>query len=101
VPTTYYVMLHSPGPRWAEGVSFREQPGVEIHIAFVRGLLEWGMLALGGPFLDDSGGMAIVRGTSLDEVRALAESDESVRTGLLRVEVKPWLAVMDSISPQP
>jgi uncharacterized protein YciI len=65
----------------------------------MRGLLEAGRLALGGPFLDDSGGMAIMRARSLEEAEGWADSDQSIRDGLLRVEVKPWLAVMDTISP--
>jgi uncharacterized protein YciI len=84
---------HQTGPR-----SFNEQPQVGVHVAFLRSMLADGRLALGGPFLDDSGGMAIVRAASLDEARAWAESDESVRGGLLCVEVKPWMAAMDSVS---
>ena len=101
MPDPFYVMLHSPGPEWLPGTPFREQPEVGVHIAFMSGLLADGRLALGGPFLDDAGGgMAIVRAASLDEARQWAESDDSVRGGLLRVEVRPWMAAMDSLSPE-
>ncbi len=29
VSPVYYVLSHSPGPRWRPGVSFQEQPGVK------------------------------------------------------------------------
>src|SRR5689334_17720821 len=97
-PHRYFVLSHSPGQQWLAGTPFMEQPGVEVHIAFMRGLMEAGRLALGGPFLDNSGGMCIARFESLEEAIDAAEGDESVKAGLLRVEVKPWLAAMDTIS---
>ena len=99
MPEPYFVMFHSPGPKWVAGTSLREQPGVDVHIAFMGALMADGRLALGGPFLDDSGGMAIVRAASIEEAKRWAETDNSVRDGLLHVEVKPWLAVMDMITP--
>ena len=60
--TVLQLISHTPGPAWVDGVSFREQPGVEHHLATMRGWLEGGHLVMGGPFLDaDGGGVAIVR----------------------------------------
>lgn len=45
-----------------------------------------GRLALGGPFLDDSGGMMVAV--------PVAAEDPAVKSGLLRYTVRPWLVAM-------
>ena len=91
-----YVILHKPGPAWLPNVDFRKQPGVQDHIKHYLKLLEDGKLALGGPFLDNSGGMMIpLAGMSLEEIKAFAEIDPAVKSGLLAFEIKPWLIAME------
>ncbi len=53
-------------------------------------LLEKGSLVVGGPFLDNSGGMA----ASPVAADKLAGSDPSVEAGLLEYTVRPWLMAM-------
>ncbi|MBI5949055.1 MAG: hypothetical protein HY875_13025 [Chloroflexi bacterium] len=62
--------------------------------------LEKGNLVLGGPFLDNSGGMMVLRAASLEAARTIASGDPAVRRRLLQVTVKPWLLVMDALSPE-
>jgi hypothetical protein len=38
------MIIHSPGPAWRHGVSFFEQPNVELHAAFMRSLHERGLM---------------------------------------------------------
>ena len=99
-----YVIEHSPGPAWLDGVGFREQAGVDVHMTFMRSLHDRGLLVLGGPFLDDADGsthvgMAIVRAESLEAAAALASEDPSVAGGLLRIRVRPWLVPMGTALP--
>lgn len=50
-----------------------------------------GRLALGGPFLDDSGGMMVaVPAVTRQEL----EEDPAVKSGLLRFTLRPWLVGM-------
>lgn len=97
-PPVFFVLFHSPGPRWAEGSGFREQPGVGEHVNYMAGQLEAGRLVFGGPFLDDSGGMMILRAATREEAVTIAEADPTVVDGLLRVAVKPWMMAMNSLS---
>ncbi|HVJ52377.1 MAG TPA: YciI family protein [Aliidongia sp.] len=90
----HFVLIHAPGPAWKPGVPFREQHEVMEHVRYMRQFLDSGALVMGGPFLDDSGGMMIMRGPSLDAATALAEADPTVGSGLLTVTVRPWLPVM-------
>jgi len=95
-PSIRYVVFHKPGPSWQQGVDFRKQPGVQDHIKHYMRLYQDGKLALGGPFLDNTGGMMIpVDGISLDEIKAFAEADPAVKSGLLLVEIKPWMIAME------
>jgi len=91
-----YAVFHRPGPNWQPGKSLFEQPGLQDHIAHYRQLLQAGKLALGGPHLDEqAGGMMIPSaGVSEDEIRAFAMADPAVKSGLLRVEIRPWLIGM-------
>jgi uncharacterized protein YciI len=60
----------------------------------MSGFADKGRLVMGGPFLDNSGGMAIFDVATLEEARAIAEADPTVKSGLLTVTVKPWLAAL-------
>jgi uncharacterized protein len=97
-PATLFVIEHAPGPTWEDGTTFREQPGIEDHFAFMSSLHERGVLVIGGPFMDDVGGrpvgMAVVRVASADEADALAAQDEAVVKGLLTYRVRPWRVPM-------
>lgn len=91
-----YVVIHKPGPKWDDGVDFREQEGVRDHVAHYRDWHAEGKLSLGGPFLDNTGGMMItVPGLELDEVAAYAAADPAVKSGLITCEVKPWMIAME------
>lgn len=95
-PPVFFVLFHTPGPRWADGAGFREQPGVENHVQYMADQLAAGSLIFGGPFLDDSGGMMVLRADSREQAVAIAEADPTVANGLLRVAVKPWMMAMNS-----
>jgi len=93
--TIYSVLFHSPGSKWIDSLSFREQPGIEQHVNYMATLLENNKLILGGPFLDNSSGMVIFDG-SVEEAEKAASDDPTVKSGLLNVKVKPWMVVMST-----
>jgi uncharacterized protein YciI len=78
-----YVILLSQVP----GKSLTEEL-IRAHVAGLKRLEEEGKLVLCGPFLDYKGGMAIIRADSLEEARALAESDPFVQAGVETYEVR-------------
>ncbi len=91
-----YVVFHSPGPNWLPGRSMFEQPGLDLHVAHYRALFEQGRLMVGGPHLDERGGGMMVpeAGLGEDEITAFAQADPAVQSGLLTVQVRPWLLGM-------
>ena len=93
-----YVVLHAPGPRWEPGKNLFDQAGVKEHAEHYRKLLAKGKLSLGGPHLDERGGgmMVPTAGVSEAEIRSFAAEDPAVKSGLLLVEVRPWLIGMSA-----
>ena len=99
-----FVIEHSPGPGWVDGIPYPAQPGIEQHMAFMRSLHDRRLLVIGGPFTDAVGdrpvGMAIVRAETLEAAEALAGEDESVRADLIRYRVRPWMVPMGTAPEQ-
>ena len=97
LPSIRYVVFHRPGPKWQQGVDFREQNGVREHVQHYLTFHEQGKLELGGPFLvQDMGGMMVAtKDVSQEELEAFAAADPAVQSGLLVYEVRPWLTAME------
>ena len=90
------VVVHQPGPNWKVGTPLFEQPGLQAHVDYYRKLFDEGKLAAGGPFLDEtSGGMMVpAAGVSEAEIRAFADTDPAVKSGLLKFEIRRWMVAM-------
>lgn len=68
----------------------RDAALVRDHVAFLRSLDREGRLVLAGPFDDGSGGLVVIRATSLDEARAIAARDPFVARGARDADVRAW-----------
>ena len=90
-----FVIQHRPGPKWVPNLDFNEQPMVKTHVQYWRTCFYENKLALGGPFLDGSGGMVLCHANlSLEDVERMAENDPAVQNGLLFFEIKQWFIAM-------
>lgn len=100
---TCYVIIHTPGPRWQKGLSFRQQPGITEHALHYQEIFKEGKLALGGPFPNsDRGGMMVAMPeVSPEELAAFAEKDPAVQKGLLTYEVVEWFLPMNRVIDMP
>jgi uncharacterized protein YciI len=93
-----YVVDRPAGTEWVPGQGAREQPLWPEHAAFMDALFEQGLIALGGPFLDGSGAMVVLRTANEAEARALLApdpwcSDGRDIQGIGRV--RPWTIFLD------
>jgi uncharacterized protein YciI len=91
----WFALMHSPGPALGAGDSVFDHPMFAEHIAFLRRLLDRGVLVAAGPLMDDVGaGMTVVRvepGRDNVDVVSLATTDDlCVAGGYLSVTVRPW-----------
>ena len=90
--TTYYVGFLYRGESWTP----EETPEIEQlqrdHLANIERLAETGKLLLAGPFTADTDlrGMFVFAVDSMEEARALCDSDPMVQAGRLRVDLRPW-----------
>jgi uncharacterized protein len=92
---SYYAIVHKPGKNWDHSKSSFDQMGIELHANYYMSMVEKGHLILGGPFLDGEGGLAIFKGNiSLEEAKRIADSDPTVKSGLILAETHPWKVVM-------
>lgn len=64
----------------------------QAHLANIGRLAEEGKLVLAGPFLDDGElrGLYVFDVASIEEARALTETDPAVQAGRLVMELHPW-----------
>jgi len=91
-----FVVVHHPGPKWADDVPLFEQRGLQAHIDHFRAWFGQGKLTMGGPFLSPGAvGMMIPEaGVTREEIEAFAAADPAVDAGLLAFEVREWLVGM-------
>ncbi|GAB3001122.1 hypothetical protein GCM10023080_078660 [Streptomyces pseudoechinosporeus] len=74
-------------------------PGPEVseaQQAFLAELFEQGTLVMSGPFSDGRGGLAILRGDSLEAAQDLYRDSPIVRSGDAKVDVREWNVALDS-----
>jgi uncharacterized protein YciI len=89
----YFLVRRTTGPAWDHDRPRREQHGWDEHAAFMDGLVDEGVIVLGGPVGDANGTdtMAIFDVESEDEVRSRLAEDPWGEDMLMLKSVEPWL----------
>src|SRR5688500_1033640 len=89
----YVVGILMRGPAWTGKETPEREKLVAAHLAHIGKMAQTGRLVAAGPFLDGGtiAGILIFHGTSIDEARALASEDPTVKSGHLTLELHPWL----------
>lgn len=96
---TLFVVDRPAGAGWVSGKGAREQPLWDEHAAFMDRLFERGLIALGGPLLDESGAMLAMRVADEGEARRLLEPDPWCSNGrdIQGIgRIRPWTIFLDS-----
>ena len=88
-PRKYFVVIYRPGSGWLLGKTIQDQPTAE-HTAYMKQLQQAGRLALGGPFKDSTGAIAIIEFENLEAATKAVMTDPAVKTHLFSAEVHPW-----------
>jgi uncharacterized protein len=80
------------GPKWTAAVTEETKRLQEGHMANINRLSEAGKLVLAGPFIDggERRGVFIFKVDTLEEARALTETDPAVKAGRLKIELHRW-----------
>lgn len=92
---TFAVTL-AHGPGWDATRPIRSQDDWDEHAAFMDGLVEDGLLVLGGPLGDGARTLHLVQGTDEAEVRERFAADPWAVASLLQIaSVESWALWLD------
>lgn len=91
-PANYVFGLLVRGPNWTAAVTEETKRLQEGHMANINRLAEAGKLVLAGPFINggERRGVFIFKVDTLEEARALTETDPAVKAGRLKIELHRW-----------
>jgi uncharacterized protein YciI len=88
-------LIHGPG--WDPSRPIRSQDGWDEHAAFMDGLVDDGLLVLGGPLGSGDRTLHLVQAPAEPEIRARLAEDPWAAAGLLQVgTIEPWALWLDS-----
>jgi uncharacterized protein YciI len=91
--TTAYLALLTRGAKWTPEKTPATEELQKAHLANINRLAEMKKLVVAGPFGDNGQlrGIFVFKVASIDEARALAETDPAVKAGRLAMDIHPWL----------
>jgi uncharacterized protein YciI len=91
--TTAYLALLTRGAKWTPEKTPATEELQKAHMANIIRLAEMKKLVVAGPFGDNGQlrGIFVFKVASIDEARALTETDPAVQAGRLAIEIHPWL----------
>jgi uncharacterized protein YciI len=87
-----FVVIYTPGPAWLAGKSATEQPSFREHRRYMHQFFADKRVLMGGPFLDDQGGLGIVDVTNEAQVQEILAHDPAVLAKVFQPHVHPWQA---------
>ncbi|MGH3318858.1 MAG: YciI family protein [Streptosporangiaceae bacterium] len=94
-----FAVTTAKGPNWEPTRGIREQQAWEQHAAFADGLVDQGVIVLGGPISSDSDDdVALIAVEAIDDqhVRSIFGADPWATSGVLRLkDVRPWTLWLD------
>jgi uncharacterized protein YciI len=88
-----YLALLTRGPKWTPERTPATEEIQKAHLQNITRLAEMKKLVVAGPFGDDGRlrGIFVFKVSSLEEARALADTDPAVQAGRLALDIHPWL----------
>jgi hypothetical protein len=88
-------MVRRSGPEWDPSRPLEEQSGWRAHADFMDGLVDKGVVVLGGPLDDDVRVVLAVEADSRDAVRAELDRDPWSGTHLEVESIEAWTIRLD------
>jgi uncharacterized protein YciI len=93
----YFVLRLERGGPWDWSRGMREQDGWDEHAAFMDGLVQEGVIVLGGPLEDERYTMHIVATGSEEELRERFAADPWWVNGMLQpIAIERWEILLDA-----
>jgi uncharacterized protein YciI len=86
----FLVVVRRSGPEWDRSKPLEEQSGWDEHAAFMDGLVDDGVIVLGGPLSDEERVAHAIQAESEDEIRATLARDPWSGSHLVVDTIDPW-----------
>ena len=94
-PLDLYVVRVERGGPWDWSRELREQSGWDEHARFMNGLVDEGLIVLGGPVEGDREVVHVVNATSVEEIRRRFAEDNWAQNGMLAVKsIESWTILL-------
>jgi uncharacterized protein YciI len=91
----FLVVLHRSGPEWDPAKPMEEQSEWQAHASFMDGLVDAGVVVLGGPLSDEHRVVHAVEAESEAEIRGILARDPWSETHLVIDTIDPWTIRLD------
>jgi uncharacterized protein YciI len=91
----FLVVLRRSGPHWDAARPMEEQSDWEAHAAFMDGLVDDGVIVLGGPLADEVRVVHAIQAESEDAIRETLARDPWSQTHLTVDTIEPWTIRLD------
>jgi hypothetical protein len=95
----FLVGLRRSGPQWDPSLPLEQQAAFSAHAAFVDGLVDCGVIVLGGPLSDEVRVVYAAEADSADALRAELARDPWHGTHLEVDVIDPWTIRLDGRTP--
>ena len=95
----FLVVLHRSGPEWDPTKTMEEQSDWPAHAEFMNGLVDDGVIVLGGPLADEHRVVHAFEAESEDSIRATLEGDPWSESHLQVASIDPWTIRLDARNP--
>jgi uncharacterized protein YciI len=96
---TYFVVLRRLGPQWDPKVAMEHQSQWDAHASFMDGLVDRGVVILGGPLGDGQRVVLVIEAASEDSVRATLGLDPWSESHLVLESIDDWTIRLDGRHP--
>jgi uncharacterized protein YciI len=94
-PLELYVVRVERGRPWDWSRDLREQSGWDEHARFMNGLVDDGLIVLGGPVEGDHEVVHVVHAASEEEIRRRFADDNWAQNGMLTVtSIERWTILL-------
>ena len=91
----FLVISLRSGPQWDPSRPLEEQVGWEEHARFMDGLVDRGLIVLGGPLADEHRVALVCKAGSAEEIRTELARDPWSGTHLVIGSIDPWTIRLD------
>lgn len=91
----YFVLVRRDGPQWDPSRPVEQQSGWDEHAAFMDGLVDAGIVVLGGPLADERRVVLAMEAESEDAVLSALAGDPWSGSHLVVDSVEAWTIRLD------